>query len=136
MLRLGRMNENAKQVIIVRKDLKMRRGKEIAQGAHASLAAYKQVVFKYYNGWNAEDRHYQAFKAWDEGLFKKITLSVDSEAALLAIYDAAKKKDLNAVLITDSGLTEFNGIPTHTVVAIGPHWAEDIDELTFDLKLY
>jgi peptidyl-tRNA hydrolase len=27
-----------KQVIVMRKDLKMRRGKEIAQGAHASMA--------------------------------------------------------------------------------------------------
>ncbi len=27
-----------KQVIVIRRDLKMRRGKEIAQGAHASMA--------------------------------------------------------------------------------------------------
>ncbi|MGZ3423232.1 MAG: peptidyl-tRNA hydrolase, partial [Polyangiales bacterium] len=27
-----------KQVIVVRRDLKMRRGKEIAQGSHASMA--------------------------------------------------------------------------------------------------
>lgn len=30
--------QNFKQVILIRKDLKMRRGKEIAQGAHASMA--------------------------------------------------------------------------------------------------
>jgi len=29
---------HTKQVIVIRKDLKMRRGKEIAQGAHASIA--------------------------------------------------------------------------------------------------
>ena len=29
---------DVKQVIVMRKDLKMRRGKEIAQGAHASMA--------------------------------------------------------------------------------------------------
>jgi PTH2 family peptidyl-tRNA hydrolase len=29
---------DVKQVLVIRKDLKMRRGKEIAQGAHASMA--------------------------------------------------------------------------------------------------
>src|SRR5258708_3122059 len=32
------MEQNVKQVIVIRKDLGMRRGKEISQGAHASIA--------------------------------------------------------------------------------------------------
>ena len=35
-----------KQVIIIRKDLKMRRGKEIAQGSHASMAFLLNGGFK------------------------------------------------------------------------------------------
>ena len=33
-----------KQVIVIRRDLRMRRGKEIAQGAHASMAWLRQRV--------------------------------------------------------------------------------------------
>lgn len=36
---------NVKQVIVMRKDLNMRRGKQIAQGAHASMAA----LLKFFN---------------------------------------------------------------------------------------
>jgi PTH2 family peptidyl-tRNA hydrolase len=32
------MTGEVKQVIVIRRDLRMRRGKEIAQGAHASMA--------------------------------------------------------------------------------------------------
>ena len=37
--------ERIKQVILIRKDLKMRRGKEIAQGSHASMQfIVKQIL--------------------------------------------------------------------------------------------
>lgn len=39
-------------------------------------------------------------------------------------------------LITDSGLTEFGGVPTKTVCAIGPDYDEKIDKITGHLKLY
>jgi peptidyl-tRNA hydrolase len=36
--------DDVKQVIVIRRDLKMRRGKEIAQGAHASGAWLMHAV--------------------------------------------------------------------------------------------
>jgi PTH2 family peptidyl-tRNA hydrolase len=35
----------------------------------------------------------------------------------------------------DAGLTEFNGVPTKTCIAIGPNWSDEIDEITGHLKL-
>ena len=43
---------------------------------------------------------------------------------------------LEAHLIIDKGLTEFNNVPTKTAVAIGPNKSEDIDVITGNLKLY
>ena len=114
----------SKQILILRKDLNMRKGKLIAQGAHGSLLAYKLA-----------DRNDAAFKDWDEGRFTKIAVSVDSEEELLDIYSKAKKAGLLCCLITDAGLTEFNGVPTNTAVAIGPVWDKDVDPITGHLKL-
>ena len=38
-------------------------------------------------------------------------------------------------MIVDAGLTEFNGVPTKTCIAIGPANPDDIDEITKHLKL-
>lgn len=54
----------------------------------------------------------------------------------MAIYSKAKEKDLEVRLITDSGITEFGGVPTRTCLAIGPDWSELIDPITSHLKLY
>ncbi|MEM6589590.1 MAG: aminoacyl-tRNA hydrolase [Pseudomonadota bacterium] len=112
-----------KQVLLIRKDLKMRRGKEIAQGAHASMKATLE---------NMDDPR---VKTWLSGAFAKIALAVESEEELLDLYEKAKAKKLVAALITDSGKTEFNGVPTNTVVAIGPDAPEVIDAITGHLKL-
>lgn len=118
------MSYRAKQVIVIRKDLNMRKGKMIAQGAHASMAAYKQA-----------DKEAAAFKEWDQGAFAKICLSVNSESDLMEVYSNALVAKLNVSLITDNGATEFHGVPTHTCLAIGPHYSEEIDPVTQRLPL-
>lgn len=130
-----------KQVIVIRKDLKMRRGKEIAQGAHASMAWLSEKVRAILD--DTTDHFYLDFfdfsdaeRAWIEGSFRKVTLQVDTEEELLAIYERAKAAGLEAHLITDAGFTEFGGVPTHTAVGIGPDYDDKIDAITRDLKLY
>lgn len=127
-----------KQVIVVRKDLKMRRGKEIAQCCHASIAfitsrirnkrfcsfAPYPVIFK------------QEELDWINGIFTKICLQVNNEKELVDIYEKAKLIGLECHLITDNGLTEFNGIPTKTCLAIGPDDENKINPITNHLKLY
>lgn len=131
---------NTKQVIVVRKDLNMRKGKMVAQGAHASMAAilnqgkYKQTtiggpVNRFELSMSAE------MADWLLGRFTKICVSVDSEEQLKDIYQQAKDAGLVCSIIQDAGLTEFGGVPTYTTVAIGPAEAEEIDKITGSLKL-
>lgn len=67
------------------------------------------------------------------GAFAKVCCRVDSEDELMAIHDRAVAAGLEVHLITDSGKTEFHGVPTRTCVAIGPDEAEKIDEITGQL---
>jgi PTH2 family peptidyl-tRNA hydrolase len=118
-----------KQVIVMRKDLKMRRGKEIAQGAHASMAFLAKKTLR-------KEIFTDAETAWLQGLFTKVCVRVDSEEALLAVAQAAEKEGIRVEVITDSGKTEFGGIPTRTCLALGPDLAEKIDAVTGNLELY
>jgi PTH2 family peptidyl-tRNA hydrolase len=107
-----------KQVMIYRADLTMRKGKIAAQCAHASMAAI-------FNQGKIENGTLIVpltgdMQAWLTDRFTKIVLSCKDEAALLKLRDLAAAAGLPHALITDSGLTEFRGVPTNTVVAIGP----------------
>jgi PTH2 family peptidyl-tRNA hydrolase len=126
----------------------MRKGKMVAQGAHASMKVILDMMtgqggIKYFSsgGQVGEITKYLKFEGgtaindWITGLFTKVCVSVDSEEELISIYDKAKEKGIPCSIIEDAGLTEFNGIPTKTAVAIGPAWSEEIDEITGHLKL-
>jgi PTH2 family peptidyl-tRNA hydrolase len=128
-----------KQVIVIRRDLKMRRGKEIAQGAHASMMFLSKLVREYLQKSllvPSEIILNDAQAEWIRGLFAKICLQVPDEAALLAIAESAQKAGLDCHIVTDSGLTEFNGVPTRTCLAIGPDESSKIDAVTGHLSLY
>jgi PTH2 family peptidyl-tRNA hydrolase len=57
------------------------------------------------------------------------------EAELLALHEQAKQSGLSFALIRDSGLTEFNGVPTFTALAVGPGEDGEVDKITGHLKL-
>lgn len=130
----------SKQIIVMRKDLNMRKGKMVSQGAHASLKAILDKGSLSPNEGGSDDFFLDiprdsALSDWIFGKFTKITVSVDSEEELLDLYKRAKDKGLLCSLITDAGLTEFNGVPTNTCIAIGPAWEDELNELTGGLKL-
>lgn len=125
-----------KQTLIIRKDLKMRRGKEIAQAAHASISFMTRALEPGKKAGTYTLTLSAAAQQWVEGNFAKITLQVDSEEALLEVYQAACDAGVEAHLITDAGLTEFGGVPTRTALALGPDYCDRIDALTCKLQLY
>jgi PTH2 family peptidyl-tRNA hydrolase len=134
----------------MRKDLGMRKGKMIAQGAHASLAAilnaFSEEVSTYPEGYFQNTGPFQRIEytftdlkggviPWLTGNFKKVCVYVNSEEELLALYEKAKASGIITSLITDSGLTEFNGVPTNTCIAVGPDFEDKINEVTGGLPL-
>ncbi len=133
------MSNNIKQVIVMRTDLNMRRGKQIAQGAHACMAA----VFKnsFVAPSNDESDDYKVIpythdlETWFNEQFTKVCLKADSEQMLLDIEQQANELGIVNFLITDAGKTEFNGTPTRTCIALGPASSDLIDKITGNLKL-
>ena len=122
-----------KQVIVMRHDLGMRRGKQIAQGAHASMAFLARRLRD--NATLTLSDLDDDARTWMTSSFAKICCRVDSEDDLLAIHRAALDAGLEVHLITDSGRTEFHGQPTNTCLAIGPADAARIDAVTGHLTL-
>jgi|SRR3989344_3590348 len=110
-----------KQVILVRQDLKMDKGKLATQCAHASVDAVLASSREKVDAWR------------DEGM-KKVVVKVKDEADLRHYLQLAKKEKLVAKLITDAGHTFFKE-PTTTCLGIGPDKDEKVDKVTKGLKL-
>jgi len=131
---------NIKQVILIDKSLKMRQGKAITQGAHASMKVFLDriidVVKKGENEFTVKiDGCTKEMADWALGTsFKKICLAVPTSTELIQLFEKANEVGLPCAMIVDNGLTEFNGVPTRTAVAIGPAEAALIDPLTGHLK--
>lgn len=137
----------AKMMIVMRRDLKMRKGKIAAQAGHACIDAVLQALKK-------EDRMSDLEMSADGMILKtdgkptsplcewfnsgctKVCVYVDSEKELLGIAEKAESRGIIAAVITDWGLTEFHGEHTKTCLALEPLPAEIADELTGNLPLY
>jgi len=128
-------NNEPKQVIVVRKDLNMRKGKIAAQASHASLGAILNYQVNTEQDMMMLNIDHPPVKEWLNGRFTKVCVSVDSEEELIDIYMKAMHNKVNVKLIKDAGLTEFGGVPTYTCLAIGPDYPENIDKITGHLKL-
>lgn len=110
-----------KQVILVRQDLNLPKGKLAAQAAHASVEA----VLK---------SEPATIKTWRKEGMPKIVLKVKDEKELISFFQKAKDQDLTASLITDAGRTVVEP-GTRTCVGLGPDEEEKIDLLTGKLSL-
>lgn len=137
-----------KQVIVVRKDLNMRKGKMVAQGAHASMAAILNLGHIMDGMHEFDDMQYLCIplnnhterwllggKAVPPSGFKKICVSCDDEAELLELAVRCVAANIPHALIKDNGLTEFGGVPTYTALAVGPSDEETVNAITGHLKL-
>jgi len=141
---------DTKQVIVWRKDLKVRKGKVIAQCCHASMKAILDNALTATIGpdnfGHPEVKAYMFNKNsfvndWLSGIFTKIVVYVESELELFNIYNQIlslrKSSNINLpyALIRDAGKTEFHGVPTYTCLAVGPWSTDIIDKITGALPL-
>jgi len=110
-----------KQVILVRQDLKLPKGKMAAQAAHASVEA----------AFNSDKKKVDK---WRKTEAKKVVLKVKDEKELLKYLQEAKDAGLKTALITDAGKTVI-APGTKTCVGIGPDDEDKIDEITGKLKM-
>jgi len=140
--------DEVKQIIVIRKDLKMRKGKIVAQGAHASmkvlmdkLSAHPVSLTGVYTGasrfveLSVVISQSSSLYKWLIGDFTKIVVGVDSLEELEKLETKAIKNNILTAKITDAGRTEFNGVPTITALAIGPDYNNIIDPITQHLNL-
>jgi PTH2 family peptidyl-tRNA hydrolase len=137
----------AKQMIVMRRDLKMRKGKIAAQAGHACVEAVL-LALKREGRLNdlVEDGRYitvdpagkepTPLSDWFQKGVAKICVYVDSEEELLELDRRAREMGFLSALIQDAGMTEFHGEPTYTCLALEPLTAEQVEPLTGSLPLY
>jgi PTH2 family peptidyl-tRNA hydrolase len=135
---------NTKQVLVLRKDLNMRRGKECAQASHASIAFLRHRILHIAKQSVDEngDTRFDGLALdpieldWLANGQTKICVTVKSEQELVELFDKVSEAGLTVHMITDSGFTEFHGVPTKTALCIGPAESAEIDKFTGHLKLH
>jgi PTH2 family peptidyl-tRNA hydrolase len=139
----------SKQMIVMRRDLKMRKGKIAAQAGHACVEAtlmalvregrLDQVRVTPDQGWvylDDEGSSPTALSEWFDAGVAKVCVYVDSEQELLDIAEQGRERGFLVALIRDAGITEFHDEPTYTCLAFEPLSADQIDPITGELPLY
>ena len=140
--------KDTKQVIVIRKDLNMRKGKIAAQASHASMAFMtRHIMFcdaippegisPMYEGivYLRDEEFFNEVKDWMQNSFRKICVYVNGEEELEFIHALALEKGLVSEMIIDNGATEFKGVLTKTCIAIGPHIDQSFEGITDQLPL-
>jgi len=119
--RLLGLNNEFKQVILVRADLKLPKGKMAAQVAHASVECVLKSTRK-------------KVMAWRRLGMKKIVLKVKDLRQMKYYCSKAGDAGLITSLITDAGHTTVKP-GTTTCCGIGPDGKDKIDAITGSLKM-
>lgn len=131
--RTPRDPDELKQVIVIRRDLKMRQGKACAQASHASGEFMREAILAIADGGVLALSEEEL--RWMRTGMAKATVRVDSFEQFEEIRRHAEELGLKTRVITDSGRTEFHGVPTVTALAIGPARVGTVDLVTGELDL-
>jgi len=110
-----------KQVILVREDLKLPKGKLSVQVAHASLETALKSDKKIMDLWKKQGG-------------KKVVLKVPDEKDLFMYMSKVKNEGIKTALIKDAGHTVLES-GTITCLGIGPDLEKKIDKVTGKLKM-
>ena len=139
--------DKPKQMIVMRRDLKMRKGKIAAQAGHACVTAVLAALAREQRLGQVQadetgvvltqdGQSATPLSEWFARGVAKVCVYVDSEEELLEIDRKAKAAGILSALICDSGLTEFHGQPTYTCLAFEPSLPEKVDPITGELPLF
>lgn len=143
----GSSSYKAKQMIVMRRDLKMRKGKIAAQSGHACVEAVLLALVREGRAgklcaegdWvriEHEGDDCSPLTDWFDAGVAKVCVYVDSEEELLDLAREGRSRGFAVALVRDAGYTEFHGEPTYTCLAFEPLPADVIDPLTGELPLY
>ena len=110
-----------KEVIVIRQDLQLPKGKLAVQVAHAAVDLIR----------TAEQ---SLVEAWHDDAAKKVVLKVPSQKELFQLKSKAKRAGLNTAVIRDAGRTVLV-TGTVTCIGIGPDVEEKIDAVTGELPM-
>ncbi len=110
-----------KQVIVIRSDIKMGKGKLAAQCCHASVSSVLKTNKTKIKKWELEGQ-------------KKVVLKARSLEELTALKRKCDRLGLTSSIVSDAGRTEL-AAGTITALAIGPDDEKKIDKVTGSLPL-
>jgi peptidyl-tRNA hydrolase, PTH2 family len=110
-----------KQVILVRQDLKLPKGKLSVQVAHASVAALEKASHTIIHLWKQEG-------------MKKVVLKIKDEKELMDFVKKVSAAELPFAIIQDAGKTVVEP-GTITCLGIGPDTEGHIDRITGHLTM-
>jgi len=130
-------NDRIKQVIVVRRDLKLSAGEIAAQAADASLKVLLDRLggSRLANGlFISELRLTEELERWVHGNPARTVAGCDSDIELRSIYDEARAENIPCSLVRDKLKTERSGEPAITCVAVGPAAQDKVDAITSHLK--
>ena len=106
-----------KQVMVVRTDIKMGKGKIAAQCCHAAIGAYKQA-----------DK--AKIRKWENEAYAKVVLKAPSLQDLYNLRELARANGVAYYLVTDAGRTQLPK-STVTVLGLGPDEDDILDMIDF-----
>lgn len=113
-----------KQVVVVRRDLDMGKGKVAVQVAHAAVSAAEEARKRFTEWW----------QAWLSEGQCKVAVRVDSEEEIIQLQNKVRDLRIPFALVTDRGLTQVEP-GTITCLGIGPAPSSLVDGLTGHLSL-
>ncbi|MCJ7450269.1 MAG: peptidyl-tRNA hydrolase Pth2 [Candidatus Nanohaloarchaeota archaeon QJJ-9] len=109
-----------KQAVVLRTDIEMSRGKDVAQACHASLGAYRRAEESMVEEWISQGQ-------------KKVVLEVEGLEKLMDLYKRAQREGFPSFIVKDAGETELEP-GTKTCIGIGPAPDSNLDKITGELS--
>lgn len=138
----GPADPDLRQMLVVRHDLKMRKGKYGAQAGHAPVMMMTDTPGAGFRT-NATGKRELvvpdedgSLEAWMLAGQKKVSVYVTSDEELQDLYSRASAAGLRCTMVVDAGHTEFKGQATRTILSIGPHPKAMVEPFTGHLPLY